>query len=156
VDNFGVCGGLVLRDISPGVTVFYGHNEAGKTTLLNFVRTMLYGFSPQCCQRYLPAADGKPVGGTLSVQVPHGRFQIQRHVEAGCAGGSGHLAITAREGTPQGIQLLSTFLAGVDETIFHNVYAIGLNQLQRLATLDDAEVAVSYYIQFEHHWSRVY
>ena len=46
VDGFGVWNNLKLDELPPGVTVLYGPNEAGKTTLMQFVRTVLYGFSP--------------------------------------------------------------------------------------------------------------
>ena len=45
VDGFGVWSGLELADLSDELTVFYGVNEAGKTTLMQFVRTMFFGFS---------------------------------------------------------------------------------------------------------------
>ena len=64
VDGFGVWSGLELRGLSPKLNVFYGPNEAGKTTLLNFVRSVLYGFTPDApsgvtCHR--PAADKRAV-----------------------------------------------------------------------------------------------
>ena len=39
--------GLRIEHFSDALNVFYGPNEAGKTTLLQFIRSMLYGFSPQ-------------------------------------------------------------------------------------------------------------
>ncbi len=35
-----------IADISPQVALFYGKNEAGKTTIFNLIRSLLYGFSP--------------------------------------------------------------------------------------------------------------
>ncbi|MFM7115962.1 MAG: ATP-binding protein, partial [Planctomycetota bacterium] len=46
VDGFGVWKGLSVDRLSPDITVFYGQNEAGKTTLMQFVRSMLFGFAP--------------------------------------------------------------------------------------------------------------
>ena len=56
VDGFGIWNSVKLQELPPGVTVLYGPNEAGKTTLMQFVRTVLYGFSPSRRQRYLPRA----------------------------------------------------------------------------------------------------
>ncbi len=41
-------------DLSPGVNVFYGENESGKSTLAAFVRYMLYGFGTQASPTDLP------------------------------------------------------------------------------------------------------
>ena len=46
VDGFGVWSGLALENLSEGLIVFYGPNEAGKSTLMQFLRTVLYGVSP--------------------------------------------------------------------------------------------------------------
>ena len=66
VDGFGVWTGLELRELSPGLNVLYGPNEAGKTTLLEFVRAMLYGFTPARARSLSAAgawrAGGRPAG----------------------------------------------------------------------------------------------
>ena len=46
VDCFGIWRDLDIAELSEQLTVFFGPNEAGKTTLLHFLRSMLYGFSP--------------------------------------------------------------------------------------------------------------
>ena len=46
VEGFGVWSELKIDGLSDRLGVFFGPNEAGKTTLLQFVRAMLYGFSP--------------------------------------------------------------------------------------------------------------
>ncbi len=47
IHAYGLWRDLRLDGIGPGVTVFWGPNEAGKTTLLQFLRGVLYGFSPR-------------------------------------------------------------------------------------------------------------
>ena len=42
------------RHLSPEITAFYGPNEAGKTTLMQFLRSVLYGMSAHRRKRYLP------------------------------------------------------------------------------------------------------
>ena len=71
VGDFGAWHELSLTNLSRGVTVFYGPNEAGKTTLLNLIRTILYGFSDKRCERYLPPAFGDRAGGTLTIDGLH-------------------------------------------------------------------------------------
>ena len=43
-DGFGILKDFERADLEPGVTVLLGENEAGKSTLLAFVRAMLFGF----------------------------------------------------------------------------------------------------------------
>ncbi|MEC9148781.1 MAG: AAA family ATPase, partial [Planctomycetota bacterium] len=43
-EGFGVWNDLSIEDLSPDMTVFYGRNEAGKTTLMQFIRGVLYGY----------------------------------------------------------------------------------------------------------------
>ncbi len=47
VERFGVWSDLTLPLNRGNVSVFYGPNEAGKSTLMRFIRSMLYGFRPQ-------------------------------------------------------------------------------------------------------------
>ncbi len=68
VDGFGVWTGLCLEDISDRMMVVYGPNEAGKTTLMQFLRSVLYGFSPSRRQRYLPPVHGGTAGGHMSAR----------------------------------------------------------------------------------------
>ena len=137
VGDFGAWHELSLTNLSRGVTVFYGPNEAGKTTLLNLIRTILYGFSDKRCERYLPPAFGDRAGGTLTIDGLNGQFTIERFAPAMCRGGAGDLSIRAAAGGTHGVEFLTSILSGVDETIFNNVFAVGLTQIQQLATLSD-------------------
>ena len=65
VDGFGVWKDLSVSDLSDRMTVFFGRNEAGKTTLMQFMRTVFYGFSSDRRQRYLAPVSGKLAGGLL-------------------------------------------------------------------------------------------
>ena len=49
------------------------------------------------------------------------------------------------KGTRQGQHVLGTMLCGIDESIFNNVFAVGLRELQELGTLDDTEAAAQLY-----------
>ena len=66
VDGFGVWSGLRLDHLSEGLNVFFGPNEAGKTTLMQFVRSVLYGFTSER-RRYLPPLGGGRPGGSIHV-----------------------------------------------------------------------------------------
>lgn len=145
VDDFGAWHDLTLDELGKHATVFYGPNEAGKTTLLNLIRTVLYGFSEKRCNRYLPPARGHEAGGSLTVSDISGEYTLHRSAPSNYQGGDGTFRVTSKRGDRHGKELLTTLLAGVDETIFNNVFAVGLTQMQQLATLSDTEAANQLY-----------
>ena len=81
VDGFGVWKGLTVESISDNITVFCGYNEAGKTTLMQFIRSMMFGFSQDRLTKYTPPVYGGLAGGALDVTTPTGVFEVQRHVD---------------------------------------------------------------------------
>jgi uncharacterized protein YhaN len=146
IDGFGVWSDLKLDQFSDGMTVFYGPNEAGKTTLLEFIRSVLYGFAPQRRARYLPPAHGGRAGGALGLVGAGGKFAVRRTPVGGAgADDLGKVEIFAANNTRQGQHVLGTLLAGIDEPIFNNVFAVGLREVQELGTLDDTEAADQLY-----------
>jgi DNA repair exonuclease SbcCD ATPase subunit len=74
----------------PGMSVIYGFNEAGKTTLLSFVRAMLFGLksgrrgrdgAASQARRYRPW-NGKSFGGILEYALDDGRrFTVGRNFD---------------------------------------------------------------------------
>ena len=145
IDGFGVWSGLSVDSLPDGMTVFYGPNEAGKTTLMQFLRTMLYGFTAERRQRYLPPVfPGKP-GGAMRVSGPGGGYEIARRATLNDPSIVGQLTVTSSDGVTQGQHRLTSLLGSVDESIFTNVFAIGLRELQELSTLDDTDAADELY-----------
>src|SRR5690348_8209866 len=78
IDGFGVWHNLKLTGLSRKVTAFYGANEAGKTTVMQFVRSVMYGVTPSRRQRYLPPLDGGQPGGVLGIAEGELRFRASR------------------------------------------------------------------------------
>lgn len=141
IDGFGVWRDLRLDGLADGVNVFYGPNEAGKTTLLQFVRALLYGISPTQRARYLPPLQGGRAGGTIRLADAGGEYLLARHDDDPQLRPEGLLSIRSADGISLINGQLRTLLSGVDETIFHNVFAFGLRELQELGTLSDAQSA---------------
>ncbi|MBN1908412.1 MAG: AAA family ATPase [Pirellulales bacterium] len=140
VDGFGVWSRMKLDELSDDLTVFCGPNEAGKTTLLQFIRSILYGFSPER-RRYLPPIQGGRPGGTLELSGPEGVFRLDRHDDDRTPDGRARAVLSAPDGTRHGEQRLKTLLSNVDEPIFNNVFAVGLREMQALGTLSDTDAA---------------
>lgn len=140
IDGFGVWSGLKLESLADRVSVFYGPNEAGKTTLLQFVRSMLYGFSPQRGRRYLPPVHSGRPGGSLVVSAVAGRYTISRHASP-TAPLEGDLRVLGPDGAMQPDYVLRGLLGEIDEPTFNHVFAVGLREVQELGTLSDTAAA---------------
>ena len=140
IEGFGVWRNLNLERLSPQITAFYGANEAGKTTLMQFVRSVLYGMTPQRRNRYLPPLDGGLPGGSLGILDRQQPYQVRRIADRG-PDDLGHVTVTDSEGNTSGDRLLREVLADVDEKLYSNVFAVGLDEIQELATLSDTQAA---------------
>jgi uncharacterized protein YhaN len=139
VEGFGVWSDLRLDDFPDSLTVLYGPNETGKTTLMQFVRSVLFGFSPQRRQRYLPPASGSAAGGGLVV-AQHGRsYLLHRGIDQD--GFESELRIEPLGGEGDEGKALRATLSAVDEALFNAVFAIGLRDIQELATLGETAAA---------------
>jgi uncharacterized protein YhaN len=140
IDGFGVWRELSLRGISPELTAFYGPNEAGKSTLMNFLRSILYGMSAERRKRYLPPVVGGRPGGWLKVAGDNGPLMIARHADRSSTD-YGKVVITTPDGSEQGDRLLREALDHVDEATYNNVFAVGLREVQELGSLSDTAAA---------------
>ena len=138
IDGYGIWSGLRVERFSDGLNVLYGPNEAGKTTLLQFIRSMLYGFSDSRRQYFPPVHGGKP-GGMADVDSPQGRYEIARHWQP--ENGGEQIILTASDGTRQGEHLVKAMLSDIDEAIFNNVFAVELREMQELGALGDTAAA---------------
>lgn len=143
IDGFGVWHDLSIEQLSPTITVLFGHNEAGKSTLLHFLRTMLYGQEPDLERRYLPPLHGGEPGGALRVHGSMGRFKVVRRYNED--GSEEQVWIEASDGTRQSRAQLDALLEGVDRLTYSNIFAVGLREMQLLATLDDSVAAQKIY-----------
>ncbi|HJN09647.1 MAG TPA: AAA family ATPase [Pirellulaceae bacterium] len=145
VGGFGVWNDVSVDALPGEVTLFYGRNEAGKTTLMQFVRAILYGFSPERKKLYLPPVFGGDAGGTLHVENHSGGFSVERLLEDDDHVLGRPVILAENNGSRQGQHLLNVLLSGIDESIFNNVFAVGIRELQELATLDDTQAAEQLY-----------
>ncbi|HEV7998572.1 MAG TPA: AAA family ATPase [Planctomycetaceae bacterium] len=138
VDRFGVWRQLALPVSPRGLTVFYGPNEAGKTTLWRFIRSILYGFEP--FEVDLEGGVLQPVRweGVLQVESETDRYSVHRISDRGTRG---LVSVVGTDRQEPAESLLTELLFRTNESLFENVFAVGLNELQELATLEDDEVA---------------
>ena len=144
IEGYGVWSDLKVERFADSLNVIHGPNEAGKTTLLQFIRSVFYGYSPQR-RRYLPPFHGGLPGGAIDVASPNGRFQIKRIYTENNGAPDEQLTLTAPDGVRQGEHFLKVLLSNVDEKVFNNVFAVGLREIQELNTLSDTDAAEMLY-----------
>ena len=147
IDGFGVWKGLTVDKLSDNMTVFCGYNEAGKTTMMQFCRAMMFGFSPERIDKYTPPVYGGLAGGLLEISSPDGTFEIQRFVDPNRHSDPiGDLTVTDLvDGTVHGKSRLCHLMSDIDESIFVNVFAIGLQEIQELNALNGTAAAEQLY-----------
>lgn len=138
VDGFGIWHDLTLEQLSSGLNVFLAPNEGGKSTLMAFVRAVLFGFKRRNDpQRYVPLRGGSH-GGFIDITTEGKEFRIERS-EDGTS--RGEAALSGPDGTTFPTARLENLLHGTTETLYENVFAFGLDELQRLDTLQNDDVA---------------
>lgn len=129
-------------ELKPGLNVLYGPNEAGKSTVMTFVRDMLYGFPRKGGERDLtPRAMGGQYGGGigLSAELPEGaagarrRLEVRRLARRGRA--EGELNVFGHDGQLLDAGVLTQALGGVGRALFGQVFAFTLDELQRFSQL---------------------
>lgn len=135
VDGFGALAALSVTDISPNLTVIAGPNEAGKSTLLDFVRFVLFGFPRgRGAARHEPLRGGRH-GGSLRICDDEGsEWTLERHADQRAP------VITGPAGEIGGEEELRRLLGGADATVFRTVFAFGLGELVSLENLESDEV----------------
>ena len=125
--------------ISEPVTVFYGPNEAGKSTLLAFVRAVLFGFPTRGRTEHYPPLAGGRHGGRIRFSDDAGVvYTLERF--AGARGGAASLLI----GTGEPLDVATTLprLTGqATPDLFKNVFAFSLDELQSEGLMKDTGIA---------------
>jgi len=136
-------------EVSPGLQVFYGANESGKSTLRTFILGMLFGFPTRrhLIERYEPKQTSQ-YGGALDLAVDQQTYRLTR------LGDQPATLVNLTTGAPQPLSLLASWLTPYDEARYKQLFtfnqaeltalkslsATDLNQqLQQIGTLDSSQ-----------------
>lgn len=134
IDGFGHFHDYTMRDLPPGLTVISGPNEAGKSTLLAFIRRMLFGKPPGRSFNPYEPLNGGDHGGRLTVETGGGEvYDIARQ------GKLDKYHIWDAEGAPV-VRPVESITGSADQYFYDNVFAFGLEELYRFETLSEESV----------------
>ena len=131
IDRFRIWRSLLLRLDPRGLNVIYGPNEAGKTTLMRFIRSTLYGYEPLETEPAWHRPDpSQPWRGALRCEHGGRTWRIFRRAELS---GRGRLRLS---GGPDGQDrdvALSGILSETSEDVYADVFAVGVRELNQHA-----------------------
>jgi uncharacterized protein YhaN len=137
IDGFGVWNDRTWAPLAPGLNVIHGPNEAGKSTLMAFIRSILFGLDRRGHVRRYEPLNGGTHGGWLDVTVRGRPVRIERRAGRHVRG-----VVTVYDGDATGGDVeLEQLLGGTTRTLYHNVFAFGIEELQQFQTLQDSEIS---------------
>ena len=132
IDGFGIYNDLLIKDLNPRLNIFYGLNEAGKSTLHAFQKRVLFGFPDKRSRLnpYPPLSGGRHGGRMVLMNDRNEAYTVERYSEKKGA------RVVGPDGSVLGEEVLSKLLGYVDESIFNSIFAFGLTELQDFDSLN--------------------
>ena len=120
VNGFGILHNTGIDNISSGLNIFTGDNESGKSTLLRFIRSVLFGMSRNS-PRDEPLQGGSH-GGTMEIDLENGNsliFELRNR----------KVHVSNQKGDPLDHVNGLEQIGGIDRHLFERVFAVGLDDL---------------------------
>ena len=118
--------------------IFYGKNEAGKSTLMAFIHSILFGFPTKQSSelRYEPRK-GSRYGGRLRIVTrQYGELDIERIKGKG----NGKLTLTKIDGTKLPETVLNELVSGIDKATYQALFSFNLLELQKISQLNQEKL----------------
>jgi uncharacterized protein YhaN len=119
--------------------VFYGENEAGKSTIMAFIHGILFGFptKQQSTElRYEPRHNTK-YGGKIRIFHEEIGFAVIERVKGKAAG---DVLVALDNGTVGGEDLLKEIVANFDKSLFQSVFSFNLHGLQNIHQMKGEDI----------------
>ena len=138
IENFGHFHDFTL-ELAPGLNRLRGANEFGKTTLLEFVRRVMWGYpdgrKSQQLNRYPARFNAGEYGGFLELELADGTLvKLERY------GIKGKAVVRHADGGEEDGETFFRRLTQVSGDCYRNVYAVTLDELAMLSSLDGDEI----------------
>lgn len=126
-------------DLANDVQLFYGMNEAGKSTLMSFIHSILFGFPTRnsTLLRYEPQESSKYGGKIIAEDARYGEVIIERvHGKV-----TGNVTVTLEDGVTGTDELLETVLAGMTRETFQNIFSFSLSDIENVHHLNKNQLS---------------
>lgn len=138
IENFGHFHDYTL-ELAPGMNRLREANEFGKTTLFEFVRRVLWGYpdgrKSQTLNRYPARFSSGEYGGFIEVELADGSSAVLERY-----GQKGKLVVRRPDGSEEEGEEFLRRLTPVSGDCYRNVYAVTLDELAMLSSLDGDEI----------------
>ena len=145
MDGFGIFSDVTVEGLGPGLTIFLGENEAGKSTCLEFLRSTLAGYpAPNSKEgKLIPGAlRGGTAGGSLTLRADDAQL-LRLTRRPGSA--NGQVSLTDGQGKPLDEDVLRRLLSGVSRDVYRNVFGFSLSELEHMGNLTGESVRHALY-----------
>lgn len=126
-------------DLQEGVHLFLGANEAGKSTLMSFLHSILFGFPTRnsTLLRYEPYESSKYGGKIIAEDIRFGEIIIERiHGKV-----TGDVTVTLEDGTTGSDEMLDTILKGMTREMYQNIFSFSLSDIENVHQLNKNELS---------------
>ncbi len=136
--GFGQLENVEITDLHD-FQVFYGENEAGKSTIMAFIHAIIFGFptKQQTTElRYEPKHSTKYGGKIRISHEKHGGAVIER-VKGKAAG---DVKVFMDNGKMGGEELLKELTANFDKSLFQSIFSFNLQGLQNIHQMKSEEI----------------
>jgi uncharacterized protein YhaN len=132
INTFGPVSNGRVKDLAPGLNVLIGPNEAGKTTLLEFVRSIFFGFRKKIPRANIyESPSGHARSGWVTVRMPiQGRLRIERTEKPGLR--EGLLQIIDEQGNGIESSSLAILRDGAERRLFQSFFAFDVESMRHL------------------------
>ncbi|MBO8127123.1 MAG: AAA family ATPase [Firmicutes bacterium] len=131
IDGYGIFRDFSLEDLSPELNIFFGNNEAGKTTLMHFINCILFGFDRSTARDFHAPLKGGTHGGRLVLSTDSaGELVVKRHTDKRI---SAPPVVTTIGGTTLPETAFSVLLGNLSKQSYTQYFSFGLDELGGLA-----------------------
>ena len=136
MDRFGGYADLQIDSLTKGLNVFHGPPQSGKSTIVQFLRTMFCGFQAEIRRRFLPG-ESHGWGGTMTLVGPAGELTVSRYDDGGV---EGRLTVQDPAGRLLGDRELQDLLPGVLSSTYARLLAVDFDHRPEMSgqLLDEA------------------
>lgn len=132
IEGYGIYANQLIENLPAGLVVFAGQNESGKSTLMQFIRTVFYGNKPRTKNPYKPVRGGN-FGGKLDIVLDDNQQYTIRRDQKG-------VTVFSADGTSLGLDPSKVWLGGLERETYESIFSVGLQDLQGLKLLESNDV----------------